>query len=57
MSIPNLPVDFKDDILASSNTKRKYQQTFNSDGSMSLEDVTQPEKRICASVGSADRIT
>lgn len=41
MSIPNLPVNFKDDILASSNTKRKYQQTFNSDGSMSLEDVTQ----------------
>ena len=41
MSIPNLPVDFKDDILASSSTKRKYQQTFNSDGSVSLEDVTE----------------
>lgn len=41
MSIPNLPVNFKDDILASSNTKRKYQQTFNTDGSVSLEDVTQ----------------
>ena len=40
MSIPNLPVDFKDDILAASNPKRKYQQTFNSDGSVSLEDVT-----------------
>lgn len=41
MSIPNLPVNFKDDILASSNPKRKYQQTFNTDGSVSLEDVTQ----------------
>ena len=41
MSIPNLPVDFKDDILSSSNTKRKYQQTYNNDGSVSLEDVTQ----------------
>lgn len=40
MSIPNLPVNFKDDILAGSNAKRKYQQTFNSDGSVSLEDVT-----------------
>ena len=41
MSIPNLPVNFKDDILASSNSKRKYHQTFNTDGSVSLEDVTQ----------------
>lgn len=40
MSIPNLPVNFKDDILAASNPKRKYQQTSNSDGSVSLEDVT-----------------
>ena len=40
MSIPNLPVNFKDDILAASNPKRKYQQTFNPDGSVSLEDVT-----------------
>ena len=40
MSAPNLPVNFKDDVLASSNTKRKYQQTYNSDGSISLEDVT-----------------
>lgn len=45
MSIPNLPVDFKDDILAPSNSKRKYQQTFNSDGSVSLEDVTQYAQR------------
>lgn len=42
MSIPNLPVDFKDDILNTEvNQKRKYQQTFNSDGSVSLDDVTQ----------------
>lgn len=41
MSIPNLPVDFKDDILNTEvNQKRKYQQTFNSDGSVSLDDVT-----------------
>ena len=41
MSIPNLPVNFKDDILNTEvNQKRKYQQTFNSDGSVSLDDVT-----------------
>lgn len=40
MSVPNLPVNFKDDILAASNPKRKYQQTYNTDGSVSLEDVT-----------------
>lgn len=45
MSIPNLPVNFKDDILASSNAKRKYQQTFNTDGSLSLEDVTQYKQK------------
>lgn len=36
-----LKTDFKDDILAESNAKRKYQQTFNADGSVSLDDVTQ----------------
>lgn len=36
----NLSVDFKDDILASSNPKRKYQLIHNSDGTVSLEDVT-----------------
>lgn len=40
MSIPNLPVNFKDDILASSNTKRKYRQTANDDSTVSFEDVT-----------------
>lgn len=36
----NLSVDFKDDILAPSNPKRKYQLIHNSDGTVSLEDVT-----------------
>lgn len=45
MSIPNLPTNFKDDILAPSSSKRKYQQTFNSDGSVSLEDVTQYQQK------------
>lgn len=41
MSIPNLPTDFKDDILNTGvNQKRKYQQTYNSDGSVSFDDVT-----------------
>ena len=41
MSIPNLPVNFKDDILnTSSNSKRKYNLVYNSDGTVSLEDVT-----------------
>lgn len=41
MSIPNLSIDFKDDILNSSmNKKRKYQKVDNNDGSFSLDDVT-----------------
>lgn len=40
MSIPNLPVNFKDDILAASNPKRKYRQTTNDDSTVSFEDVT-----------------
>ena len=40
MSIPNLPVNFKDDILAASNVKRKYRQTTNDDSTVSFEDVT-----------------
>lgn len=40
MSIPNLPVNFKDDILAASNPKRKYRQTANDDSTVSFEDVT-----------------
>ena len=36
-----LKTDYKDDILASSmNGKRRYRQTSNSDGSISLEDYT-----------------
>lgn len=46
MSIPNLPVDFKDDILNTEvNQKRKYQQTYNSDGSVSFEDVTAYQQK------------
>ena len=41
MSIPNLKTNFKDDVLNTDvNTKRKYQQTFNSDGTVSLDDVS-----------------
>lgn len=35
-----LATNYKDDILASSNTRRKYQQTDNSDGTKSFTDVT-----------------
>lgn len=36
-----LPTDYVDDILSSSNTRRKYQQTDNSDGTKSFADVTE----------------
>lgn len=35
-----LSTDFKDDILASSNPKRKYQMIYNDDGTVSFQDVT-----------------
>lgn len=35
-----LSTDFKDDILDSSNTDRKYRQITNNDGTMSLQDET-----------------
>ena len=35
-----LSTDFKDDILASQNSKRKYTQVNNSDGTVSLQDST-----------------
>lgn len=41
MSIPNLPVDFKDDILSSTNKKRKYTEINNLDGTKSFEDSTE----------------
>lgn len=41
MSTTPLSTNFKDDILASSNAKRKYQITYNDDGTISLDDVTQ----------------
>lgn len=36
-----LPTDYVDDILSSSNTRRKYQQTDNPDGTKSFTDVTE----------------
>lgn len=41
MSTTPLSTDFKDDILASANPKRKYQMIYNDDGSVSFTDVTQ----------------
>ena len=41
MSIPNLPVNFKDDILAATNPKRKYNLIQNDDGTVSFEDATE----------------
>ena len=35
-----LSTDFKDDVLASSNSKRKYNMIHNPDGTVSFEDVT-----------------
>lgn len=40
MSTTPLTTNFKDDILASSNPKRKYQIIYNDDGTVCLEDVT-----------------
>lgn len=36
----SLATNFKDDILASSNPKRKYQMIYNDDGTVSFQDVT-----------------
>ena len=41
MSIPNLPPNFKDDILAATNQKRKYNLIQNDDGTVSFEDATE----------------
>ena len=41
MSIPNLPINFKDDILAATNQKRKYNLIQNDDGTVSFEDATE----------------
>ena len=40
MAYTPLRTDFKDDILDSSNTGRKYRQITNNDGTMSLQDET-----------------
>lgn len=40
-----LPTNFKDDVLsASMNKMRRYEQIYNDDGSVSLEDVTEYEQ-------------
>lgn len=36
-----LPINYVDDILSSSNTRRKYRQTDNLDGTKSFTDVTE----------------
>ena len=40
MQYTPLSLDFKDEILSSVNTQRKYRQTINTDGTISLEDLT-----------------
>lgn len=39
-TIETLPTNYKDDILSSSNERRKYNMITNSDGTVSFEDVT-----------------
>lgn len=39
-----LKTDYKEDILASGNTKRKYNMITNDDGTVSFEDVTDYEQ-------------
>lgn len=41
MAISTLPTNYKDDILATSNTARKYEQVENADGTISLTDKTE----------------
>lgn len=36
-----LKTDYKEDILASGNTRRKYNMITNDDGTVSFEDVTE----------------
>ncbi len=40
MEFTPLSTDFKDEILAESNTQRKYRETINQDGTISLKDET-----------------
>ena len=40
MAYTPLSTDFKDQILSDVNTQRKYKQTVNEDGTMSLLDMT-----------------
>lgn len=36
-----LKTNYKEDVLAASNTKRKYNMITNDDGTVSFEDVTE----------------
>ena len=54
MAKATLPTNYQDDILKSSmNGKRRYTFTDNSDGTKSLEDVTQYDK-VGSNFGAAD---
>lgn len=49
----NLRTDYKDDILASTNSRRKYNMITNDDGTVSFEDVTDYEQ-VGDSFGAGD---
>ena len=51
-----LSTDFKDDILASQNSKRKYTQVNNSDGTVSFQDSTA-YSQVGSSYGARGNIT
>lgn len=44
MTFTPLSTDFKDEILSEVNTQRKYKQTVNEDGTVSLQDMTAYEQ-------------
>lgn len=44
MAFKPLSTDFKDEILSEVNTQRKYKQTVNEDGTVSLQDMTAYEQ-------------
>ena len=44
MAFTPLSTDFKDEILSEVNTQRKYKQTVNEDGTVSLQDMTAYEQ-------------
>ena len=44
MAFTPLSTDYKDEILSEVNTQRKYKQTVNEDGTISLQDMTAYEQ-------------